>query len=80
MNINYGLIAILPDPHVKKQQLEILHFCGYELEPNQKDIENLHEELKTNKEFGLIDVADQLVIIPASQDVIDIYRNMIYKK
>jgi len=79
MKINYGLIAVLPDPSGKEEELEILHFCGYESEPNQKDIEYLHEELKTDEEFGLVEVADRLVIIPASKDIVEIYRNMIYK-
>lgn len=79
MEINYGLIAVLPDPTAKEEELEILHFCGYESEPNQKDIEYLHEELKTDEEFGLVEVADKLVIIPAPKDIVEIYRNMIYK-
>lgn len=79
MEINYGLIAVLPDPSAKEEELEILHFCGYESEPSQKEIENLHEELKTDAEFGLVDVADKLVIIPAPADIVEIYRNMIHK-
>ena len=77
MKINYGLIAVLPDPSQKEEMLEILHFCGYESEPGENEIESLHQELKVDEEFGLVDVADKLVIISAPQEIFDFYKNII---
>jgi len=77
MKINYGLIAVFPDPSKKEEELDILHFCGYESEPGKNEIESLYEELKTDDEFGLIEIADKLVIILAPQDIVDYYKNIV---
>lgn len=77
IDIKHGLIAVLPDPKQQEEDLEILHFCGYESKPGKNEIESLHEELKNDESFGLIDVAENLVIIPAPPDIVQYYRNMI---
>jgi hypothetical protein len=72
-DIKYGLIAI--DPTEEGDQKTILHFCGYWNKPNKKDAESLLEELKTDEEFGLSDIADRLVIVRCPDDLVEFYIN-----
>jgi hypothetical protein len=60
-DIKYGLIAYNP---IKET---VPHFVGYWNEPTELDAAALLEELKTNPEFGLIEEADQLVILRAPE-------------
>lgn len=54
MKINYGFIVYLKaDP-----EKEIWHFCGFEEQPTDKDKDELMEELKTDKSFGLVEEAN----------------------
>ena len=67
-DIKYGLIAI--DPEQEGEMKDILHFCGYWNEPKKEDAESLLEELKTDEEFGLTDIAHRLVIIRCPEELI----------
>lgn len=71
---NYGLIVI--DPTQEGDDFNILHFCGYWEKPNEKDAEFLMEELKTDPEFGLTDIADRLEILPAPDYIVEEYRKI----
>jgi hypothetical protein len=71
-NIKYGLIAI--DPTEEGEDLTVFHFCGYWDEPDEIDAQSLLDELKTDEEFGLTDIADRLVIIPAPEYLVDEFR------
>lgn len=67
-DIKFGLLAI--DPNQEGESKSILHFCGYWHEPNQEDMKWLLEELKTDEEFGLTDIADRLIIIKCPEDLL----------
>lgn len=77
MKIKFGLMALYPDPLVESEELEILHFCGYEQKPGSNEIKHLHEELKSDESFGLTNIADKLVILPAPEDIVEQYRLII---
>lgn len=71
MNINdikYGLMVI--DPSQEGEMLDILHFVGYWEQPTQQDADMLREELKTDESFGLTEMADKVIIIPAPDDIV----------
>ncbi len=70
-DIKYGLIAI--DPTEEGEMKTILHFWGYWDEPSEKDAESLLDELRTDEEFGLTEIADRLVIIPCPNDLVKEY-------
>lgn len=74
-DIKYGLIAV--DPTQEGDMKDILHFCGYWNKPSKEDAESLLEELKTDEEFGLTEIADRLVIVPAPEDIIEHYLSNI---
>lgn len=73
-DIKYGLIVI--DPNQEGDFKDIIHFVGYWEEPTKEDAQHLYEELKTDEEFGLTKIIDNLVILPASEEIVEIYVNM----
>jgi hypothetical protein len=68
---NYGIIATVQHPE-KEDEVLVVHFCGYESEPTNLEYEHLYVELKTDPEFGLIDVDFDLH--PAPQHIIDRFK------
>lgn len=77
IKINYGLMVFDPEIPEENGEKEIVHFCGFEENPSQNEIEHLREELRTDEEFGLTEVWERLVIIPAPYDIVEQYRKMI---
>ena len=69
--IKYGLMVI--DPTEEGEMMTILHFCGYWIEPTKEDANQLREELMTDKEFGLTEIAHRLDIFPAPADIVEQY-------
>jgi hypothetical protein len=76
MKINYGLIAYLPYQD-KDGNIDILHFCGYEQKPSTYDIESLREEFKNDKEFGLTEISDDIIIQLATESILEYYKRQI---
>lgn len=75
MIIKYGLIVI--DTRVEKDEYDILHFCGYEVEPDINDANSLREELRDDPEFGLQDIWDVVDILPAPEYLVKEYNKML---
>ena len=74
-DIKYGLIAI--DTTQKGEMLDVLHFCGYWNQPTKVDADSLLEELSTDTEFGLTEIADRLKIMVAPDWLVAEYINNI---
>ena len=74
-DIKYGLIVI--DPTQEGNMMDILHFVGYWNKPTKIDVDLLREELMTDEEFGLTDIAHRLDILPAPDYIIKHYINEI---
>ncbi len=70
--IKYGLIAV----QIIDNEVDIVHFCGYEEEPGQIEIDHLREELSQDMSFGLTEMMDKIEIIVASKAVVDHYRKI----
>jgi hypothetical protein len=68
-NIKFGLIAI--DPEQEGDMKDVLHFCGYWNQPTLVEVESLKKELAEDPEFGLINIAHRLEIIPAPDDIME---------
>jgi len=75
-DIKYGLI-VLNREDLENGIYEILHFVGYEKEPNEIDIKSLMEELKTDDSFGLTDLVDNLIIIRAADETVEEYKKIV---
>lgn len=72
-DMKYGLIVI--DSVQEGEMMDILHFAGYWNKPTKKDADLLREELMTDEEFGLTDIAHRLDILPAPEDLFEEYKN-----
>jgi len=70
--VSHGLIVLDPDT-LNEGMVDIVHFCGYWSPPTQDDINHLKEELKTDEEFGLTEIADRLIIQEATPETVDMY-------
>jgi hypothetical protein len=77
-DIKYGLIVI--DPTQEDEMMDILHFVGYWNKPTKKDADLLREELMTDKEFGLTEIAHRLDILPAPDYIVEEFKNDIINK
>jgi len=72
--IKHGLIVV--DPSQKGEMLEILHFVGYWKEPTKESIDDFRREIKTDKEFGLTEIADRLSILPAPDYIVERFKEI----
>ena len=70
-DIKYGLIVI--DPTQEGDMMDILHFVGYWNEPTKADADSLREELISDEEFGLTEIAHRLDIFPAPDYIVRHY-------
>lgn len=76
-DIKYGLVVI--DPIQEGEMMDILHFVGYWEEPTKQDVDLLREELMTDEEFGLTEIAYRLDILPCPDYLFDKFLNDIIK-
>ena len=68
-DIKYGLMVI--DPTQECEMMDIIHFVGYWVEPTEEDAAQLREELMTDEEFGLTEIAHRLDILPAPDYIVE---------
>jgi hypothetical protein len=71
-DMKYGLIVI--DSVQEGEMMDILHFVGYWNKPTKKDADLLREELMTDDEFGLTEIAHRLDILPAPDYIVDEFK------
>ncbi len=71
-DIKYGLMVI--DPEQEGEMKDILHFVGYWEEPTKMDADLLREELMTDEEFGLTEIANRLNILPAPDYIVEEFK------
>lgn len=72
----YGLMVI--DSTQESEMIDILHFVGYWEEPKKSDADSLREELITDEEFGLTEIAHRLDILPAPDYIVEEYKKEVY--
>ena len=70
-DITHGIVAVRRD--VKKNEIQVLHFCGYFEEPSAADYDDLRRELEEEAEHGLI--GEEFELIAATPDMIDHVKN-----
>lgn len=73
--ITHGLMVIDSESDDGESGV-VIHFVGYWAEPTKEDVEHLYEELKNDEEFGLNEIIDRLIILPATKEVIEYYKNL----
>jgi hypothetical protein len=73
----HGIIAIDPLDADEEDNLAIVHFIGLWKAPTKEAFEDFVNEIKTDPEFGLTEIADRLVILPAPSEIVEIYNEMV---
>ena len=66
-DITHGIVAVRKD--IKKNEIYVLHFCGYFEEPSLADYESLDKELREDPEFRLTD--GDFELMPATEEMIN---------
>lgn len=73
MQINHGLVA----GKVRENgNFEVFHFCGYENEPTEVDIESFKHELATDPEFGQVGNFSELKFARATPEMVAFYTDV----
>jgi|JFJP01.1.fsa_nt_gi hypothetical protein len=70
----HGIIAINPIPD-ENDTVRILHFIGLWQAPTEEAFLDFEEEIKTDPEFGLVDIADKIQVLMASQEIVEMYND-----
>lgn len=60
---------------IGSDMIDIIHFVAYKEKPTKNDIDSLIEEFKVDKTFGLSDIVEHLLILPAPFDIVEKYKN-----
>ena len=68
-DIKYGLMVV--DPTQEGEMMDIIHFVGYWTAPPKNNAAQLREELMTDEEFGLTEIAHRLDILPAPDYIVE---------
>jgi hypothetical protein len=72
----HGIMAI--DPVADEEDMvSIVHFIGLWQEPTTEQFDEYVKEIKTDPEFGLVEIADRLVILPAPQEIVDFHNTLV---
>lgn len=71
--MNYCLVVVPRYDVLYNSEVRVLHATFYEHEPTHIDYVGLYHELKTNKEFGLTD-RDDYVILPANDEMFNVIK------
>lgn len=69
----HGIMAIDSKPD-EEDNVRIVHFIGLWNEPTYEEFLELSNEIKNTPEFGLSKIIDRVVILPATEEVIEQYN------
>ena len=71
-NITHGLMAVDPQSYDEvSDSLAVVHFVGYWEKPSEAEAKHLMHELRTDKEFGLTNIASRLHVLPAPEWMVE---------
>lgn len=75
MKCNYGIMVV-----PKNNPTSVVHFVAYEEEPDEHNYNSLREELNTDQELGLVGQMDEHLLLPATHDAIEFFREFVETK
>jgi hypothetical protein len=78
-NFTHGIMAIDSQPD-QNDEVEIVHFIGLWEAPTKEAFLQYEKEIKTDLEFGLIEIADRIEVLPAPKEIVDYYNEIIQEK
>jgi hypothetical protein len=77
----HGIIVVHPEM-ANDEGVPVVHFVGYWDEPTKADVESLMNEIETDEEFGLTELArdNKLEYYPAPEDILEYYNSLNYEE
>lgn len=75
----HGIMVIDHSVKHEDKHLSVVHFVGFWDEPSDVDYKTIETEVKTNPEFGLIEVAEHLELRAASPDALDFFNQNVHE-
>lgn len=76
MKINHGIVIVSKESVLgKTEQVDVIHFVGYENPPTFYDYLSVYKEIATDESLGLTKIADDLLLMPASEDALEHFKN-----
>jgi len=76
----FGIIAVDTLELDEEDNMAVVHFIGLWEAPTREEFIEYEKEIKTNSDFGLVDIADRIMILPAPQETIDIFNEIVKEK
>jgi len=73
----HGVMAIDPTEVDENDAVSIVHFIGLWEAPTKEAFLEYEKEIKTDPEFGLVEISDRVVVLPAPDEIIEMYNEMI---
>lgn len=73
----HGIIVVDPTTIDDNDDVEALHFIGLWEEPTKEEFDGYEKEIKTDPEFGLVEIADRIIILLASPEIVEMYNEIV---
>ena len=70
-------MIINPNKPLENGNYEVVHFVGYWIEPTDVDVDSLRNELRTDPEFELQEIVDELEFLPATEGCLKYYNDQV---
>jgi len=67
----HGIMVTNPDKPNPDGSIPVMHFVGFWSEPSDEDVLGVIDEVMTDTEYGLTEIANTLDYLPATQELID---------
>jgi len=74
IGFQYGLMVVNMNEIDENGDVDVLHFVGYSYPPTEDDIENLRIQILEDEEIGLTDIAEELEISEAPEEIVSFYK------
>jgi hypothetical protein len=72
----HGIMAVDPLNIDENDEVAVVHFIGLWKEPTEAEFLKYKNEILTTPEYGLVDIADRIVVLPAPEDIVEKYYNL----
>ena len=79
LKFTHGIMVIDPKNPNEDGSIPVRHFVGYWEEPQEADVLSLYDELRTDEEFGLTEIIDDLELVPATPEVLEYFNTHIHE-
>jgi len=73
----HGIVAIDPTDVDENDMVNVVHFIGLWEAPTKEAFQQYEKEIRTDPEFGLIEIADRIEVLPASTRIVEMFNKIV---